>query len=184
MDASENILGPIAPKAAIVSLVIFTSLIAMGLYQFHQRFYFREAMMRVIVGLAAGCLGLLVVFYAVPTLRLSAPAAGISVLYATVLLLIVRFYFVRTVDENVFRRRTLVFGAGRRAKSISDLRRSADRRGFKIVGEVAAEGDQIASDANNILRTNGKNVSDFAWDLQADEIVVAMDDRRGQPAGS
>ncbi len=104
--------------------------------------------------------------------------AGIAVAYTLVLLIVVRYCFVRTVDENVFRRRTLVYGAGRRAASISDLRRRADRRGFKIVGRLASPGDAIVGD-HKMMTTNGKSVTDYALEMRADEIVVAMDNRRG-----
>ncbi|MDH4053914.1 MAG: TIGR03013 family PEP-CTERM/XrtA system glycosyltransferase [Gammaproteobacteria bacterium] len=175
---SARLLDPIAPKAAAVAVVILTSLIAMGLYQFHQRLYFREAVVRLLVGLAIGCLALAILFYALPTVMISRDVASIAVGYALVLLIGVRFYFVRTVDENMFRRRTLIFGAGDRAAAIQDLRRRADRRGFKIVGQVAAPGDKIAV-AGEILKTNGKSITDFAFERGAEEIVVALDDRRG-----
>jgi sugar transferase (PEP-CTERM system associated) len=170
--------GPLAPKAVIVTVVNLASLIAMGLYRFHQRIYFHEAVVRVLVGIAAGCLVLAALFYALPMVMISREVAGIAVAYALVLLLLVRYYFARTVDENVFRRRTMIYGAGERAASILDLRRRADRRGFRIVGNLAAPGDTFVGD-KKILKTNGKSITDIAVENQADEIVVAMDDRRG-----
>jgi len=178
LDEFERLTGPIAPKALIVAAVILVSLIAMGLYQFNQRIYFREAVIRIVVGIAAGCLILAGISYVLPTVMISRDMAGIAAAYALVLLLVVRYCFVRTVDENVFRRRTLVYGAGGRASSITDLRRRADRRGFVIVGTVAAPGDTIVGEKAS-LTTNGKSITDVAIEQNADEIVVAMDDRRG-----
>jgi len=178
VEESERALGPLAPRAALVVIVILSSLISMGLYQFHQRIYYREVVIRVLVGVAAGSLALAVIFYAVPALMLWRSVAFVAVLYALTLLLILRLFFVESVDENIFRRRTLIFGVGSRAKSISDLKRRADRRGFRIVGKVPAPGDANVS-GENIYKTNGKSISDLALELDADEIVVAMDDRRG-----
>jgi len=177
MDA-ERIIGPLAPKAGIVAVVLLASLIAMGLYHFHQRFYFREAVARVLVGLIAGFLVLAVIFYGLPIFSLSREVASIAAGYSLVLLLLVRLYLVRTVDENAFRMRTIVYGAGDRAASISDLRRRADRRGFVIVGNIAAPGD-TGIHTNNSLQSNGLSILDLAIENNADEIVVAMDDRRG-----
>ena len=174
----ETMLGPLAPKAVIVAVVNLASLIAMGLYQFHQRIYYREAVVRVLVGIAAGYLVLAALFYVLPMVMISRDMASIAFGYALVLLLLVRYYFARTMDENVFRRRTMIYGAGERAASILDLRRRADRRGFRIVGKLAAPGDSIIGD-KEILKTNGKSITDLAVENQADEIVVAMDDRRG-----
>lgn len=173
-----SLLGPVAPKAALVALVSFTSLVAMGLYQFHQRLYFREAAVRVLVGLAFACLALAILFYAIPALLITRDIAAVAIGYSLVLMLIVRFSFVHTVDENVFRRATMVYGAGDRAASITAIRRRADRRGFKVVARVAALGDTIVGD-RNVLMTNEKSITDIAVETGADEIVIAMDDRRG-----
>jgi sugar transferase (PEP-CTERM system associated) len=90
----------------------------------------------------------------------------------------VRLLFVRTVDEHVFRRATMVYGAGDRAASITAIRRRADRRGFKVVARIAALGDTIVGD-QDVLQTNGKSITDIAIEKGAEEIVIAMDDRRG-----
>ena len=174
----SKLLGPIAPKAALVSIVVITSLVAMGLYQYHQRLYFSEAAVRVLVGLAFACLALAIIFYAYPPLLITREIAAVAIGYALILLLGARYIFVRTVDEHVFRRRTLVYGAGGRAASISSIRRRADRRGFKVVARVAALGDTVVGD-QGVLRTDGKSIADIAIEKDAEEIVVAMDDRRG-----
>ena len=178
IEECNRLLGPVMPKAALVSIVVLISLVTMGLYQFHQRLYFSEAVVRVLVGLAFACLALAILFYAYPPLMITRDIASVAIGYALVLLLISRFYFVRTVDENMFRRATLVYGAGARAASISSIRRRADRRGFKVVARVAALGDTIIED-RGVLLTNGKSITDIAIEKGAEEIVVAMDDRRG-----
>ena len=174
---SERALGPLAPRAALVSIVILVSLISMGLYQFHQRIYYREVVVRILVGVTAGSLALAIIFYSIPALAIWRSVAFVAVIYALILLLILRLYFVRNVDDNVFRRRTLIFGAGARADSISDLKRRADRRGFVVVGKIPSPGD--ANFGEDIYEVDGKSIADIADELQADEIVVAMDDRRG-----
>jgi sugar transferase (PEP-CTERM system associated) len=77
----------------------------------------------------------------------------------------------------MFKRRVLVYGAGRRAGSIVRLRRRSDQRGFIVVGYVAAEGDDTS-----VLGSDDKLIGGDLLQLcrkhQVDEIVVAMDDRR------
>ena len=174
----ESLLGPIAPKALLVSIVALVSLGAMGLYQFHQRLYFSEAVVRVMVGMALACIGLAILFYVYPPLMITRDVASVAIIYALFLLVVVRFFFVKTVDENRFRRRSLVYGAGDRASSISAIRRRADRRGFKVVASVAAMGDAKVED-NDVLDTDGRSITDIAVETGAQEIIVAMDDRRG-----
>lgn len=174
----EREAGPLWLRAAIVTVVILVSLIAMGLYQFHQRIYFREAAVRVIAAVVAGSLGLAVLFYAAPSITLTRNMALVAIAYSLLLLLVVRLFFLRNVDENIFRRKSLVFGAGDRAQSIQELRRRADRRGFKIVGRVPAPGDREI-ESRNVLRLDGRSICEIARETGADEVVVAMDDRRG-----
>ncbi len=171
-------IGPLAPRASVVAIVSLLSFVAMGLYQFHQRLYFREAVVRILVGLLFGSLALAIIFYIFPSVMIKPDVASIAVGYSLILILVFRFIFVHTVDENIFRYRTLVYGAGERAGSISDLRRRADRRGFKVMGRVAAMGDTHSGDPE-VLHVNGQSITDIALERRADEIVIAMDDRRG-----
>ena len=174
----EESVGPIAPKAAAMSSVMLMSLIATGLYQFHQRAYFHEVMIRIIVGAAIGSIALAAGYYFFPRIILEPSIAALSIMSAFTLLLLLRYLFDRHVDENIFRRRTLVFGAGERSEAITDLKRSADRRGFKIIGNLPAPGDTLNGNRGDLLGT-GKSISEIAVEKEADEIVIALDDRRG-----
>ena len=177
--ACERLQGPIGPKALLLTTLVIVSLIAMGLYQLHQRLYYREAVLRVVASLSAGFIAAAVVFYAIPAFAVDRSLANLAFAYSLVLLLGVRYFFIRTVDRNVFRRRTLIYGAGERAMSLMSLRRRADRRGFKIVGRLTAPGDTIIGDRSEVLITNGKTITDIALEKNADEIVIAMDEKRG-----
>ena len=157
---------------------MFMGLVAMGLYQFHQRLYFHEVFVRLLVGIVVAFFALAAIYYSIPDIALPRSISLVAVVYALLAMLVIRFFFVRKVDENIFRCRTLVFGAGERASAISDLRRKADRRGFKIVGSVPAPGDSGVTDKNGLL-IRDKSLSWLATELEADEIVIAMDDQRG-----
>ena len=178
LEESERVLGPLAPRAGLITVVILLSLISMGLYQFHQRIYFREVALRILVGVSIGCALLAAIFYAVPGATITRDIAAPALAYTLVLLLIARYFFVNNVDENIFRRRTLIYGAGERAAAIEDLKRRADRRGFRVVGKVPAPGDSCII-GKDVFKTNGLTILDLATEHKADEIVVAMDDRRG-----
>ena len=178
IEVCEDAIGPLGPRAAILVGVMFACLISMGLYHFRQRVYFKEVLVRLMVGFALGSVVLALLYYALPSITVSHKLSAFAVTYALVLLLLLRYLFMRQVDENVFRRRTLIYGAGERASAIGDLRRKADRRGFKIIGSVPALGDTQAFEKNGVL-IRDKPIDWLANELDADEIVIAMDDRRG-----
>lgn len=178
IDIDSELQGNLGLSAGVLTLVMFLSLIAMGLYQFHQRLRFGEAAARVVVAVIVGFSALSVVFYLIPQLQIGRVMTAYAVSYSLVLILISRLFFVKTVDANVFRRRVLVYGVGRRADFISRLRRRADRRGFVVVGNVIASGDDSPV-VETLELPDGKSISDLAIELQADEIVIAMKERRG-----
>lgn len=178
IEESQRVSGQLGPRAGVIAASVLVSLIAMGLYNFHQRINFLESAVRVFVALTMASLALAVIYYAVPSVLVTKELASLAFGYTLTLLLLLRFVFVNTVDENVFRHRTLIYGAGKRAAGISDLRRRADRRGFQIVGKISAPGDGVVDDTDLIHAPAG-SIADLAIERNADEIVVAMDNRRG-----
>ena len=68
-------------------------------------------------------------------------AAGVI---AGVLVAFARLVFDHVVDEESFRARVLVLGAGNRAMSLARLRRRSDQRGYRVMGYLAVEGDAVA----------------------------------------
>ncbi len=173
-DAPERYL----PQAIALSAVMLITLISMGLYQFHKRINFNEIFVRIVVSLVVGSVVMAVAYYSIPALALQPTIAAIALICGLALLVVVRLCFMTVVDESIFRRRTLVLGAGDRALPISSLRRRADRRGFKIVGKLPAPGDDKRNSCEHLLETD-KSILEVAQETKADEIVVAMDDRRG-----
>jgi sugar transferase (PEP-CTERM system associated) len=169
----------IAPKALFVASFVIVCLVSMGLYQFNQRIRYREAVLRLVIGVSVGFLVATALYAVMPVDDLKSSVDKIAFAYSLLLLLGVRYYFVRTVDTNVFRRRTLIFGAGERAARLTELRRRADRRGFVIIGRVVAPGDTIVGDHSKVLTTDDKSLLDIAEEEQVDEIVIAMDEKRG-----
>ena len=170
--------GSMTSHVFIVTPIMFASLVAMGLYQFRQRMRFREVFLRLFVGISFASLVLFAFYSVMPIESLSQGFIPIAAIYAIVVLSILRFFFLRSVDQSIFRRKTLVLGSGPRAASIGSLRRRADRRGFELVGTVAEPYGSGFSSKELPLETNSSLLA-LARSHNADEIVIAMDDRRG-----
>ena len=169
-------------QAGSVSVVILIALFAVGLYQFNQRFNRQEILARLIVAFCGGWLVLAAVYFAVPEMSLSRSAGLASASMAFLGTAIVREAFFRTVDQNVFRRRCLVFGAGDNAVHVAMLRRASDRRGFRVLGYVRPMDSPLkVTDAESgaVIIDYDRPLPEIAAEVRADEIVVALDDRRG-----
>ncbi len=169
--------GVLWTRALLFSIVMVTCLLAFGLYSARQRARFTGIVLRLAVALGAGLAATSALFYLIPNLWLGRGVIGLAALGALCGTVASRFIFTRVVDESVFKRRVLVYGAGESAAAIAELRRRADRRGFTLVGFVPAPGEPRAVESGRILESAASLVA-LCERFDVVEVVVAMDDRR------
>jgi len=155
----------------------FMSLTAVGLYSNRQRSEITGVAVRVVAAITGAVVMSALVYYFLPDIaigrRTLATAAGIAVVGSLGL----RGAFERLLDEELFKRRVLVFGSGRRAASLLELRRRSDARGFRLLAFVAAEGDEVVVPADQLI-PRPKDIFRWSSEYNVDEIILAMDDRR------
>jgi sugar transferase (PEP-CTERM system associated) len=132
---------------------------------------------RLIAALSVGTLGTALCLYVVADAGIGRGVLLIAVLLALVGLAASRYVFTHIVDDAAFKRRVLVYGCGQRAAAIASLRRRSDRRGFAVVGYLQPDGEDCAVPANQLVDAKG-NLQLLCAQLNVDEVVVAMDDRR------
>jgi sugar transferase (PEP-CTERM system associated) len=175
----EGVLGPLLPRGLMFAGVLFVSMAAMGLYNSRQRSRLAGLLARVAASVLGGSMVVAVVFYLFPSLHIGRGALLLTAVLAFSGAVVVRTIFDTLVDEDVFKRRVLIYGAGRRAASIARLRRRSDRRGFITLGYVVAEGDEVSAGVPDAERLAGPHdLLSLCAANRVDEIVVAMDDRR------
>lgn len=164
---------------SIFALVNFMLMVAMGLYHARQRSGLLAVVMRIVVALGCGCL-IMLAFNAMLVEPSFAPnVVPMACTLAALLCVLVRLVMEHWIDDELFKRRVLVFGAGGRAGSIVQLRRRSDRRGFKILGYIGTEADSADSlvPVEQRLRAD-TDLLEYCRSRLVDEVVVAMDDRR------
>ena len=174
-EATET--GRLLPTALLFAVFGLVSSFAVGLYSVRQRSTFGGLLVRIIAAVANASAMSILAFYLMPAIAVGRGLLAITAGIAVVLLAGTRLLFERVVDQETFRRRVLVFGAGRRAASLLELRRRSDTRGFRIIGFVASEGDPSSVPADRLLQ-RPDDLLRYSLDTEVDEIVVAMDDRR------
>jgi sugar transferase (PEP-CTERM system associated) len=176
-DIFANVLK-LAPKILAFVASCGVALTAMGLYSARQRARTAGIVLRVLVahGLALAVFAVLSFF-----IILLQPEPGRALAWAAVSVVFVvcaRIVAGALVDEDAFKRRVLVYGAGQRALNLMQLRRRADQRGFLVVGYMPANGEPVLVDSKKVLTPNVGQLRELARQLEVDEIVIAMDDRR------
>jgi len=165
------------PSALAFALSMLLGMVAMGLHNSRQRSRLLGLTGRAALGTLGGAVLFAILSRLFANLEMEQRVLLWSLPLVVVACTLLRVFFDWWVDDNLFKRRVLVYGAGRMAGTIATLRRRSDRRGFAVVGYFSAEGDaegEIPSDQ----KVNATDLSLFCADAQIDEIVVAMDDRR------
>ena len=175
-DATD--LGALWVRSTFFGAVVFIALTSMGLYQGRQRLTKAGVISRLLSAVAFAALGLGLAYYAIPPLALGRGWWGLSVVFLVLFLCASRVLFARIVDQEMFRRRIVVYGAGKYAGALLQLRRRSDRRGFQVVAFLPTPTDGHTIEDPRVDLSAG-NLFELAHRHDADEIVIAMDDRRG-----
>ena len=165
------------PRALIYAFVLWASLTAVGLYHVRRMPTLLGVLVRMGIAFLLGGVLLVLLFYLVPTLFLGRGALALSLIVGFTLIGASRLLFSRMVDEDLFKRRVLIFGAGERAASLLDLPHRTDMRGFRLVGFVHPSGTPLAVEPKWVIGGN-VNLCELVRRWDVDEVVVAVDDRR------
>jgi sugar transferase (PEP-CTERM system associated) len=173
----QHEIGALWPRAGMFALIVVVCLMAFGLYSARQRAQLSGVLVRVAAALLVAVCAVAAVFYLLPSMHLWRGVEALAVVFTGCGIILSRIVFVRVVNQEIFKRRVLVYGAGAAAASLASLRRSADRRGFQLVGFVQPPDEPRSVPPERLLDPQG-NLRGLCERLNANEVVVAMDDRR------
>lgn len=174
----ESSLGMLWPKALAFTSVMMLGMFAMGLHSDYPGNRICPTLLRIAVGYALGGIALTLLFYLVPAVFIGRGVFVLSALISFVGISTLRFFFIKVVDKDLFLRRVLVYGSGSKAAYVKHYAESNDHQvRFKTVGYVRTTDDRSLIGTEELVQPNAP-LSQFARDRGADEIVIAVDDRR------
>jgi sugar transferase (PEP-CTERM system associated) len=176
-DGSVPLLGEIVPTASTFMLVMIAVMTAMGLYERNLWNGRSDMLLRVGVSFLLGLFVMTLVYYLLPELYMGRGEFGLTFAVALVGVTLMRFLFFEVTDRDQLKRRVLVLGVGRQAARLEELREGRNR-GFLILGYVRVHEDEEPRVPISRTLQVTNNLPELADELQIDEIVVAMDDRR------
>jgi sugar transferase (PEP-CTERM system associated) len=178
IEAATTYIGPLDPRALIFDICVLFGLLIVGLYRARQRPSRYESLARVLLAVCVGGLGSILISYLVPDLFAGRGVLALSMIFAFIVLSIGRLCILPIIDRNPVKKRVVVLGVGSTAQKLGKLRRRSDRRQFEIVGYVVSDQhDRQLAEYHHLQPT----ISSDAFDehLRIDEVVVALDERRG-----
>jgi sugar transferase (PEP-CTERM system associated) len=177
LDVATESVGPILPRAIAFTGSVIICMVAMGLYSARQRAKAAGLTVRIATSFAAAVVLMALLAYLIRDVYMWRGWLLLSVGVGFVLIALVRFTFNRLVNEDLFKRRVLVFGAGSQASSLARLRRRTDQRGFVILGYLESGGERVAVPKEKLVDLP-EGLLGYCTRNEVDEIVIAMDDRR------
>ncbi len=169
---------------ALIAAAFGLTMWLLGAYDRWHLKNFRRNSRRILVAFVIICPVLLLIAARHPGIASSERAAlllgvmAVSVAFAGIVLL--RAGFWRLTVAKDARRKILVLGVGARAARIEELMRGDRELGFSIVGFVRAMNERSELKVAK-LAFSDKPIPELGHELGANEVVVAVSDRRGLP---
>lgn len=177
--AVHGSIGDLWLRAALFAISHWLWFLAMGLYLPNLRDGINGVAVRLAISLVFGTITLVFLYYLIPDAFVGRGALALSTLTAFVLLMAGRILFYRLVGLERLKTRVLVVGAGREAASICErMRRKNDKRNFSLLGFYPLEGEVRRVEENLLVKTD-QDLCRTVIDLDVDEVVIAVDERRG-----
>ena len=100
-----------------------------------------------------------------------------------VCIVITRAIFSTLTDLNLFKRRVIVLGAGKKAARIAEIEKSEDGGYFTPVAYLSTcpGSQEVSQKIIDVSNNDPDAISRLAREFKAGEVVIAPDDRRGLP---
>jgi sugar transferase (PEP-CTERM system associated) len=181
----SDLSDPFYVYALIYSTVMLSSTLALDVYTVRYREGFIAAAIRTIVSYCLLASTILSIFFDIfPHLNLGSGLLAICVAMSFILGIPSRWVFYEVITSESLKRRVLVLGAGRNAKEMWSVL-EPDRRysAFQIVGFLDEKGRDEAATGLKMVKYDG-SLLQCSKDLDIDEIVVALDERRRSEGGT
>jgi sugar transferase (PEP-CTERM system associated) len=175
----ESLLPALVP-AAVFAAVMTVLMSTLGLYQSEQPRNLSELVGRVLFAFLLGLPVAYMVFRLLPQGSMAMPALDISLCLGFGGILLLRAAsFVQADGAGMFTRRILVVGTGSEAASVWASVSTSASATHTIVGFVSVGADSSVEVPSAMVMPEGSCVMQLARDHRANEIVVAVRERRG-----
>jgi len=176
----QAVIDPVTSRIAELftfSLIMALVMIAVGLYHSDCFRSLRTAAVRLTVALVIGLVALSVIFFLYPDVATWRSVFLYALVLTFVSVLTVRYLFIRVVGLKRFQRRVLVLGAGERAAPVRDLAGRAEAGFMPVAFMRMGPRETVLADAVDFADV--KDLNAFIEDREVEEVVLALDERRG-----
>ena len=177
-DDLTNSLSFHLPQAITFATVFTLTMFALGLYNKDHIRDIGTVLTRLLFSFFFGFISLALLFYIYPELVIWRSVLAIAIVGSLFAIMLVRWIHLQIADLQAFKRRTLVLGIGEKAAKLEALERSSQAQSFTCVGFVPLSDKETKIQERTNIWGN-MSLPDLASEQDVEEIVVAIDERRG-----
>ncbi|MFK5951361.1 MAG: TIGR03013 family PEP-CTERM/XrtA system glycosyltransferase [Methylococcales bacterium] len=178
-ELAIQLLGALNYKALLFAFLMILSMTAMGLHTRSVVDNHTSMLIRMLLGFALGFFVTVIVYYVYPDFFLGRGIIAITFAIAYIGILLTRAVHEKIDNHDLFKRRILVLGTGKKTIILESLIDKAMKQGYEIIGFVNVNGNEPLISNVNIYNIE-TTLLDLCVEHNIDEIVLAMDDRRNQ----
>ncbi len=165
------------PELLIFAGVLYLTMLAVGFYHIDCYSSLRRSASRLLVSLLISEMIMAMIFYLDPGIATWRSVLLIASLFVFVGVLVLRAIFRQLGGWHRFRRRVMVMGAGLGAQKLVALA-AAKNAGFTVAHYIQMSPSEI-SISHAMTREDIGSLTEMANNQAIDEVVLAMDERRG-----
>ena len=177
IDANEPVNHISLLHVILFTFIMLVVMTAMGLYQRDVKDSTLRTIFKVASSIGLGFLVMTPLFYLFPELIVGRGVMVGAAVSAFVGILGCRYFINHFTNHNFLMRRAIVLGAGKRATRIERLMVTNGLDSINIKGFIPLEGEAVEVNAHRVLGDSTK-IAQIAEKFDADEVIVAIDDRR------
>jgi sugar transferase (PEP-CTERM system associated) len=180
-DDASLLSGETLGKAALIMVVCQTCLYYNELYDLKVTDTYLELGLRLTRAIGIASILLALIYYFVPELMMGRGIFFVSLVFLVILVVPWRYAYKWVLKNRMFAERVMIMGHGKLCQEIINEIRNRQDSGYHIAGLVSSHSSSPVSISNDIpVFKMDASLCELATDLNAQRIVVAMDEKRGR----
>jgi sugar transferase (PEP-CTERM system associated) len=175
-------MGDVVARALVITFFCQTCMYLLDLYNFRLSHTWGEVLFALAIAIGFVCLGIGLLSYAIPKFGVAGKMYYLSILIASVSLLLWRVLFEIYITRYSSHENILIVGTGEVARQLGEEVRNRKRLGFHLVGFINAPPEKSSphgGQAGEILGDPAQ-MGRIIEQYHVDKVVVAITERRGE----
>lgn len=175
-------MGDVVARALVITFFCQSCMYLLDLYNFRLFQTFGEMLFSLAIAVGVACMGIGLLSYAIPAFGVAGRMYYLSILIASIALLVWRLLFELYITRLAPRENILIVGSGDVARQVGEEVNNSARLGFRLVGFIDPHkraGENMDPGVGEVLGNPGQ-MKEIIEKYDVSKVVVAITERRGE----